>query len=115
MTLEQREHERFATYCGSVVNIHGKHAYSTITNVSNEGIAFICSPELLCGDKVEVSFDLQQGTKKSTYSIIVEIVRCVKDDFEYFVGAKVQQVTNEFQKFVEQAKHAFHKPVQSSL
>jgi len=115
MTQEQREHERFATYCGSVVNIHGKHAYSTITNVSEEGIAFICAPELLRGDQVEVSFDLQQGTQKTTFSIVVEIVRCVKEDFEYFVGAKVQQMTNEFHAFVEQTKHAFHKPTQANL
>ncbi|MEA3406429.1 MAG: PilZ domain-containing protein [Pseudomonadota bacterium] len=115
MAHEQREHQRFTTYCGSVVNIHGKHAYSTITNVSEEGIAFICAPELLCGDKVEVSFDLQQGTKKSTFSVIVEIVRCVKNDFEYFVGAKIQQMTNEFHTFVEQTKNSFHQPIQASL
>lgn len=106
---EKRESERFALHRGSVACINGKQAYSTVTDISENGLAFICSPMLNHGDQVEIALELKEGSQTKTFHVIVEVVRCIQEDFEHYIGAVVKTITHEFKTLVEQIKLSRNK------
>ena len=106
---EKRQCERFAVHRGSVANINGHQSYSTITDISATGIAFICSPELHNGDTIDLALELNQGNETKTIHVIVEIVRCLKDDFEFHAGAIIKTITHEFKELLEQIQRSREK------
>ncbi len=101
---EKRRAERYAVHRGSVANINGQEAYSTITDVSETGIGFICSPQLHNGDKVDLALEYKMGNTTKVFHVIVEVVRYLKEDFEYYAGAVVKTMTEEFKQYLEQIK-----------
>ena len=103
---EKRQYERYPVHRGSVANVNGQHLYSTITDISATGISFICAPELRHGDKVDLTLELNQGQETKTFHVIVEVVRCLKEDFEHHAGAIVKTITEEFRELVEQVQQS---------
>jgi len=104
--MEKRQFERFPVHRGSVANINGQHLYSTITDISETGLSFICAPELQHGDKVDLTLEIRQDQETKTIHILVEVVRCLKDDFEHYVGATVKIITEEFKALVQQIQQS---------
>ena len=106
---EKRQSERFTVHRGSVACINGQQAYSTLTDISESGVAFICSPHLQHGDQVKMALELKEGDQVKTFHVIVEVVRCIQEEFEHYVGAIVKTVTDEFKTLVEQVKFSRSK------
>jgi len=103
---EKRQCQRYALHRGSVASINGTQTYSTVIDISENGLAFICAPELQHGDKVELALELKEEGNTKTFSVIVEVVRCLQEDFEYHIGAIVKTITHDFITLVEQIKQA---------
>jgi|GEM_PF-4414466 len=103
---EKRQSQRYVLHRGSVASINGTQTYSTVIDISENGLAFICAPELQHGDKIEIALELKEEGNTKTFSVIVEVVRCLQEDFEYQIGAIVKTITHEFKTLVEQIKRA---------
>ncbi|MBN2865784.1 MAG: PilZ domain-containing protein [Thiotrichales bacterium] len=106
---EKRQCKRYKLHRGSVACINGMQTYSTLTDISETGLAFICSPQLQHGENVEIALELKDGDKTKTFYVMVEVVRCFKDDFEHRIGAIVKTITHEFKTFLEQIKNSREK------
>jgi len=108
---EKRLFERYSLHRGSVANINGKKAYSTVTNISEMGLAFVCALKVQHGVQIELALEFKEGNATNTFSVIVEVVRCLQEDFEYSIGVIVKTITQEFKTLLEQIKFSREKYV----
>ncbi len=100
--MDKRAHPRYQTQQNSTVTFNGQKAFSTITNVSEEGISLVCIPDVKIGQILVVSFNKGVGALKKRISVIIEVVHSARDSYETLLGAKIQKSSIDYQDYIKE-------------
>ena len=99
---EKRMFKRYPTHRGAVANIDGNIAYSTVTNIPETGLEFLCAHQVRHSQQIELTLNFDENNFANKFCLIVEIVRCLQNQFEYSVGVIIRSVSQEFEAMLEQ-------------
>lgn len=99
--LEQRASIRYGTHVHSIVSLKGHKSFSTITDVSTEGVGFASHADLNVGEIVLLTFEGFLDGVKKVISLVIEVVRCTKGNEQNGFGGKIRTASAFYKDFIE--------------
>ena len=103
---ERRQSFRYATNIGSVLESEEHSIYTTVINLSKEGVGFLSAKPSQTDDIVNIHFDYHDNLN-NPITLKVHVLSCREVDLEYYIGGSIINQTDEFQKFYASIPHVY--------
>jgi len=99
--LERRKGFRFSTHLPSILVQEEHCIYTTVINLSEDGVGFLSARPFKAGDYIDISFDYHQGhaAPATTVKLKVHVMSCREVDLEYYIGGSIATQPLEFKRF----------------
>lgn len=99
---ERRQESRFNTHLATVLEQGEYSVYTTVINLSEQGVGFLSAKPFKKGDIVNINFDYH-GQVSEPIKLKVEVLSCYDVDLEYYIGGRISNKTTEFNNFYQDA------------
>ncbi|VAW49993.1 hypothetical protein MNBD_GAMMA04-2134 [hydrothermal vent metagenome] len=97
-TDERRQETRLETYLESVLEQKEHTIYTTVINLSEQGVGFLSARPFKKGEVVNINLSFhKQNIEPITLKVRVQ--SCREVDLEYYIGGVIISKTDEFERF----------------
>ncbi|VAW44681.1 hypothetical protein MNBD_GAMMA03-650 [hydrothermal vent metagenome] len=95
---ERRQFLRVPTNLESVLESKKNSIYTTVINLSEQGVGFLSAKPFKKGDTVNINFDYYNNVA-NPIKLKVDVRSCRKVDLEYYIGGSIANKSIKFQRF----------------
>jgi len=95
---ERRQETRFETHLESVLEQEEYTIYTTVINLSEQGVGFLSAKPFKIGDIVNINLSFHQANIESV-KFKVQVMSCREVELEYYIGGCIIGKTDEFKLF----------------
>jgi len=106
--INRRREARLPVHLPSLLMKNGHTIYTTIINLSSNGIGFLSAVPLSTDTEVEISFERKSLNTMVPVSLKVHVHSCHEIDFEYYIGGSFSSKSLEYKKFFETVPSSEH-------
>ncbi len=99
--LNRRKEPRLPMHFPSLLIQNGKEIYTTVTNLSANGIGFLSAIKVAANDEIKLSFERLGAYAMDPITLKVQVQSCHEIDSEYYIGGHINKSGEEFVKFFE--------------
>jgi len=99
--IDRRREARLPVHLPSILMQQDHTIYTTIINLSSQGIGFLSAIPLNTNEEVEISFERKSANTMIPVSLKVHVHSCYEVDFEYYIGGSISNPSIEYKKFFE--------------
>lgn len=96
---ERRSEPRLPAHLPSVLMDKGKTIYTTIINLSSQGVGFLSAVPLDSNDEVKITFERRSANTMVPVELKINVRSCHEVDFEYYIGGCIEEKSVEYTKF----------------
>lgn len=97
--MELRKGVRLPAHLPSVLIEKDHSIYTTIINLSADGIGLLAGRPLCVGEDIEVKFEYKGSDEIIPVTIKVHIIYCYEIEDEYYIGGSISEKPLEFTQF----------------
>ncbi len=97
--LERRREDRLPAHLPSILLNKGHTIYTTIINLSSNGIGFLSAVPLNTDEEVQITFERKSANTLVPVDLKVHVRSCREVDFEYYIGGSIDNKSVEYTKF----------------
>ena len=97
--LERRREQRLPAHLPSILLKQDQTIYTTIINLSSNGVGFLSAVPLDTDQGVQISFERQSANTMVPVHLKVNVRSCQEVDFEYYIGGCIEERSTEYKKF----------------
>ncbi len=103
---ERRQEKRLETYLESVLEQEEHSIYTTVINLSEQGVGFLSARPFKKGEIVNINLSFnKQDVEPITLKIHVQ--SCREVDLEFYIGGIITSKTDEFERFYATIPHVY--------
>lgn len=103
--LNRRQEHRLSMHFPSLLMQHGKEIYSTVINLSANGIGFLSAIKVAANEEIRISFERLEAYAMEPITLMVQVQSCYEIHSEYYteyhIGGYISKSDIEFTKFFE--------------
>ncbi|WP_127469947.1 PilZ domain-containing protein [Thiomicrorhabdus aquaedulcis] len=97
--LERRREARLPTHIPSLLLQKGRVIYTTITNLSANGIGFLSAVPLEVDDQIQITFECLDLNTMVPVNLDVKVHICEEVELEFYIGGHLAQKSTQYIKF----------------
>ncbi len=97
---ERRKSVRYSTHIESVLEQKEYSIYTTVINLSEQGVGFLSAKPFKSGDIVNIIFD-GHGSLTDPIKLKIQVLSCREVDLEYYIGGIIANKTSTFNHFFQ--------------
>lgn len=97
--VEKRREQRLPAHLPSILLNKGHTIYTTIINLSSNGIGFLSAVPLDTDEEIQITFERKSANTMVPVDLKVHVRSCREVDFEYYIGGSIEDKSIEFTKF----------------
>lgn len=99
--LYRRQENRLSMHFPSLLMQHGKEIYTTVINLSANGIGLLSAIKVAEDEKIGISFEHLEAYAMEPITLMVQVQSCYEIDSEYHIGGYINKSDIEFTEFFE--------------
>jgi len=99
--VEKRREQRLPAHLPSILLNNGHTIYTTIINLSSNGIGFLSAIPLNTDEEIQITFERKSANTMVPVDLKVHVRSCREVDFEYYIGGSIEHKSLEYTKFFE--------------
>ncbi len=103
---ERRQENRFATHLESVLEQEEYTIYTTVINLSEQGVGFLSAKPFKKGDIVNINLSFYKQDIEPI-AMKVQVQSCREVDLEFYIGGTIINKTDEFAAFYATIPHVY--------
>jgi hypothetical protein len=97
--LERRREARLPTHIPSLLLQKGRVIYTTITNLSENGIGFLSAVPLDVDDQIQITFECLELSVMVPVNLEVKVHTCEEVELEFYIGGHLAKKSMQYIKF----------------
>lgn len=97
--INQRKEHRFSMHFPSLLVHKKEEIYTTVVNLSENGIGFLSAIKAKENDEIFISFECVKDFTKPRVNLKVRIRSCQEVDHEYYIGGTIASKPLNYNKF----------------
>jgi hypothetical protein len=97
--LNRRQEPRLPMNFPSLLMQHGKEIYTTVINLSANGIGFLSAVKVAANEEIRISFERLEAFAMEPVTLMVQVQSCHEIDSEYYIGGYINKSDIEFTTF----------------
>ena len=103
--LGLRKEARLPAHLPSISIVKDISIYTTIINLSAEGIGLLSAQPFEAGQTIEVSFEYKGNQEMVPVTLQVDIKYCNQLNDEYYIGGNISGTPMEYTRFFKSTRH----------
>lgn len=103
---ERRQETRFSTHLESVLEQEEFDIYTTVINLSEQGVGFLSARPFKEGEVVNINLSFH-NQNTDPIKLKVHVQSCNEVDLEYYIGGIIVSKSDEFERFYTQIPHLY--------
>ncbi len=97
--INQRKEHRLSMHFPSLLVQQKEEIYTTVVNLSENGIGFLSAIKANENDEIIISFECVQDFSKPRVNLKVRVRSCQEVDNEYYIGGSIASKPLNYTKF----------------
>ena len=97
--IDKRREQRLPAHLPSILLNKGHTIYTTIINLSSNGIGFLSAVPLNTDEEIKITFERKSAHTMVPVDLKVHVRSCRDVDFEYYIGGSIEEKSVEYTKF----------------